>query len=493
MKKRETPVEQFSTFLQFQEHNSNLVSYWEPDSVLEQNMSLKVQSDPDAGANFWAQYFLKQARKDNPLAKRHLSAYLEETCYWTAWKTYQQMPTSYLTFHDYFQIAREVASNPVALFQKYDSAKGSLKSYAQMRLKDAIRAVIYKGQEKDKYSDWGLLKSGLSKEFLTKALQKKVGVNEPQLSRCLLAWQGFKEVGALSALKGSRQLPPPTDKQLATIAEYYNECRFPASSEPAVTGSDIQELLDICIQAARASVRIQVNSLDAEGAVSPSAIAHDPEEQVELEHSQAKTEAEWQEISSVLKEAIASLPDSAQKMLTLEYGLPRFNQTEIGNMFGIRQDKVSKKLKKYRRFLVETLAKWSQTRGTPLNHKIINELSKLLKEWLSHYYQSAVFEELLKTTLVQQFPDEISLLKHHFGRELPLNTVANELHISETAVNEKLEQVKQRLQQELNNWMKSTLELPPDSLNAAAKPVSTLVDNFLNNAPYGAFEMERRK
>lgn len=492
MKKRETPVEQFSTVLQFQECNSNLVFYWEPDSVLEQNMSLKVESDPDAGENFWAQYFLKQAREDNPLAKRHLSANLEEICYWTAVTTYQKMPASYLTWLDYFQIAREAASNPVALFQKYKSAKGSLKSYAQMRLRDAIRVVIYKGQEADKYSDWGLLQSGLSKKALKNALQK-VGVNEPQLSRCLLAWQGFKEVGTLSAPKGSRQLPPPTDKQLATIAEYYNECRFPVSSEPAVTDSDIQELLDICIQAARASVRIQVNSLDAEGTVSPFAIAHDPEEQVELEHSQAKTEAEWEEISSVLKEAIASLPDSAQKMLTLEYGLPRFNQTEIGNMFGIRQDEVSKKLKKYRRFLGKTLAEWSQTRGTPLNHKIINELSNLLKQWLSNYYHSAVFDELLKTTLVQQFPDEISLLKHCFGRKLPLNRVANELYLSETAVNEKLEQVKQRLQQELNNWMKSTLELPPDSLNAAAKPVSTLVENFLKNAPYGAFEMERRK
>ena len=123
MKKREDIVQKFSTFLKFGDIPSGTVrerkSLWQTDLRLERQMKRLVQSDVEAKAEFWAKYFLKTLRElsqaensidagelascakgDGTIASpqtleisilipsRHLSAYLQEACFWAAQKSY---------------------------------------------------------------------------------------------------------------------------------------------------------------------------------------------------------------------------------------------------------------------------------------------------------------------------------------------------------------------------------------------------------------------
>jgi len=137
--------------------------------------------DPEAKENFWTQYWLKEALKENPdqLAKGHLSAYLEETCYWTAITTAQKLTNSGFTWMDCFQIARAAAAEPMKFFAKYDSNRSRFHTYSQLKLKTAILETIRAGREKEKYSQAGLLRS-LTKTLLKKSLEK-AGIRESQL------------------------------------------------------------------------------------------------------------------------------------------------------------------------------------------------------------------------------------------------------------------------------------------------------------------------
>lgn len=231
MIRRQTVVEKFSTLLDAKSEDSfgNLITRWKLIPSLENNMRLQMESYVDAGTQFWARYWLFEARKANPdpLAVQHLWAYLQEACYWAAKETCDQIHTFDMKRLDYLQIARVAAIDPVAIFKKYDDSKGTtLETYGQFQLSRAILEVVRKGKEAASYSDWGLLRA-LSKKALKVALQK-AGINEPQLSRCLLAWQCFNEIYTPTRVR--RQLQPPNPKELAAFAELYNQSRFPQYS-----------------------------------------------------------------------------------------------------------------------------------------------------------------------------------------------------------------------------------------------------------------------
>ncbi len=88
MKKRETLIEMFSTFLKVDDYKDSLGPGWETDFRLKLSLSRQMEADLTAKEEFWAQYFLQEALQnpDYSLRKSHLCAYLEEVCYWTTIK-----------------------------------------------------------------------------------------------------------------------------------------------------------------------------------------------------------------------------------------------------------------------------------------------------------------------------------------------------------------------------------------------------------------------
>jgi len=63
MKKRQTLIEKYSTFLKFINRNGSLATVWEPHAKLESNIKRLVELDPEVKEEFWTQHWLKETFK----------------------------------------------------------------------------------------------------------------------------------------------------------------------------------------------------------------------------------------------------------------------------------------------------------------------------------------------------------------------------------------------------------------------------------------------
>ncbi|WP_298908904.1 hypothetical protein [uncultured Nostoc sp.] len=70
MKKRESIIQQFSTFISLINDNKNFNFIWKTEIYLERNISLLVQSEPDAKKEYWARHFLKIIRGSIPIVQK---------------------------------------------------------------------------------------------------------------------------------------------------------------------------------------------------------------------------------------------------------------------------------------------------------------------------------------------------------------------------------------------------------------------------------------
>ncbi|WP_199247569.1 sigma-70 family RNA polymerase sigma factor [[Phormidium] sp. ETS-05] len=478
MRTRKHPIEMFSTFLQADEARDTLGPAWLTDSRLKQNMTRVSQTDADAPEEFWTLYWLREALKDpqNPLARGHISAYLEEVCYWVTLKIFQEVANIRESRVDCFFIARSAAANPGKLFKNYDQIRSSLKTYAQFRLKTAILEQIRAGSSLQKYSDPALLRA-LTKKTLKEALQK-ANIKEPELSGCLLAWQCFKEVYVPAIEGGRRQLKPPDETQLAQMAALYNQAS--KNRLAAVNSQSIQKLLEQCVSTVRASLRISTVSLD-NCLFEPALTSDDPIDTLD------EPAQEWQQVNSILAEAIATVNDENQKMLKLWHGLS-FTQADLSKIFGEKQYHISRQISRSRETLLKALAQWSaSTLGITLSSEQLKEIATQLDGWLEFYCQ-APFLGLLKSTLVAEMREQIELLKLYYGQNLKPEDIERELKIEESVLNQRLAQIKTQLAAQLNIHVQSQLELDLSSVNSTEKRLTAFVDMFLEKAPYATFK-----
>lgn len=477
MRKRTHPVEMFSTFLQVNETWDSLGPGWLTDPRLKKNMTRISQSDPDAPERYWTTYWLKEALKNpqNRLSRNHLSAYLEEACYWVTLKIFEQIANLNESRVDCFFIARSAAADPGKLFKNYDPIRSGLKTYAQFRLKTAILEQVRVGSSLQKYSDPALLRA-LTKKTLKEAL-KKADIKEPEFSECLLVWQCFKEVYVPVMEGGSRRLKPPDETQLAAIASLYNQKsqnrRDPVDSE------FIQKRLDQCVNTVRESLRIKNVPLDSCG-FEPALASDDPIDTLD------EPVQEWQQVKSILSEAFATLPESSQTMLKLQYGL-NFSQSEIAKIFEKHQSTISRKISGSQQILLTAIAKWSASNlGICLSSDRLQEMASLLDECLESHCQSP-FLDCLKTAVFTELNAEIKLLRLYYGRGEKIPDILQELEIAQSVFDERIERVKQRLLDQLKFQVESLLESEMSSRIPTEK-LSKFVEKFLVKAPYAIFK-----
>ncbi|WP_017720268.1 sigma-70 family RNA polymerase sigma factor [Kamptonema formosum] len=478
MRKRKHPIEMFSTFLKVDEPSDSIGPAWLTDSRLKQNMTRISLAEPDAPEEYWTLYWLREALKDpqNTQARSHLSAYLEEVCYWTTFKVFQEVANISQSRVDCFFIARAAAANPAKLFKNYDRVRSSLKTFAQFPLKTAILEEIRAGRELLKYSDPALLRA-VTRKTLKEALQK-AGLREAEQSQCLLAWQCFKEIYVPATEGRSKQLKSPDETQLAAMAEGYNQVR--KNSLAAADSQSFKKLLDQCVGSVRGSLRI--NTISLENCVFEPALASDDPIDALDEPAQ-----EWQQIHSIISEALAKVQDPNQKMLKLWHGLA-FRQSELGQIFGQKQYQISRQISRCQQSLLTVLAEWSaSTLGITLSSDQLKEMANQIEAWLDSHFQSFYFE-VLKTAVQAELPAEIELLRLYYGQDLKPQDVARELQIPESVVNQRLGRVKQHLLAQLRSHVQTTLGLDLSSVSSADKRLSAFVGTFLEKAPYAVFE-----
>ncbi|NJP10357.1 MAG: sigma-70 family RNA polymerase sigma factor, partial [Leptolyngbyaceae cyanobacterium RU_5_1] len=244
MRSRQTLLEIFSTFLQFEE---DTVRGWATDTRLRRSMQtcLKQFANANSSEHFWTVYWHKRWQSEgvgeadkiqNPKSKiqnsptsshpspspllslAHLSAYLQESCYWSAQRTVARLNRSQHRLSDCFQVA--IAAVPKIL-KAFDSNQlPSLKTYAGTAFGNVIRDDLRRRREADRCNEWGLLLK-LSRKQLTESLQM---LDWELMKLSATCWRGcvLKRFTFPRNHRDCVSLSPPISATWEAIAQRYN-------------------------------------------------------------------------------------------------------------------------------------------------------------------------------------------------------------------------------------------------------------------------------
>lgn len=505
MKKREDIVQKFSTFLSFGSPISGRNPIWQADPELERPMKRLTQSEPEAKEEFWARYFLKISREvsqvgsegissSQPLtqnseisslrAGRHLSAYFQDACLWAAQKTYQRFKflRHRYPLEEYFQIANSAANPPAKLLKNFNfhHPKTNIEGYAKTAIVRFIQNTIYHHDleaKRDKFSDYGLLKDLTTKE-LKEALVLK-GINHGNLNSYCLAWKCFDEIYQPNTYQGSRSLPSPNQEQLEQMASYYNQQRdrLDLSAAPA-SAEKIQEMLSICIQAARDRRTQRFLPLEDYGHLSDST----PTPWDTLMQEEA-----LEQVQLLVSRLFSTLPELGQTMLKLWQGL-NLTQSEMASVLKSKypelqkQYQVARQLGRYTKTLLKDFTnEWNKIEPEICinDDKDIERIKDALSECLQSYYQQSFNFTLDR--IEEQWSDEEKklIVGDRLNSNNPIPDEQTPLPASELANG--LGKVKQRLIKPFKYELEKSMKLTHNSLDLVNDKIVKFIDGWLKN------------
>lgn len=456
MKKRQNVIQKFSTFLMLESNTKNTNLIWKTDVKLENHIKILSQLEPKAKPEYWAHYFLKisKATDDQNLslfdisshinaesvffdvsppinldqARMHLSSYLQEACFWAAYRCYQRF--SFLR-HKYpleelFQIANTNINQPEKLFKSFDlkHPKYNLEAYTKVALVRYIQNIIYAQDieaKRTKFSDYGLLKDLNSKELKEALLAK--GITEENSNDYCIVWRCFDEIYYYEHHQTKENFKL-AKTQIAEITTFYNQlCKRLNLKVQEVSVEVIQEILLICIQAAREYRTKRFCSIDEYTNISDK-VPNLLDCLIEQE--------EWQEVKSIIDKLFSSIPESGQIMFNLWHGL-NLTQTEIANVVKSKYAEIQKQYqvarhlgKHTRNLLKDFLHEWeklypeAKIRDDKDLEKIkdaMNDCLQLLSKEMFANYLNKVIQEQQKNSNYGD-SSEKNLLLIDFNHEL---------------------------------------------------------------------------
>lgn len=386
MRPRQNILEMFSTFLQF---DGERFGNWVYDGKLRRSMQNCLgQATTKQSENFWAIYWHKdwQKRSDS-LAEKHLSAYLQETCFWAVKRVMPQFSSVQSSLSDCFQIA--IAEVPKILKGCDPDQKASLKSYSTVAFGNILRDALRQKKEIDFCNDWALLLK-LSRKRLQEALQN-AGLTEEIIASYLLAWKCFTDGYILSKSPKARKLEKPDESTWEIITQLYNR-----EGKTQLNPQTLEKWLLACAKYARSYLYPVVSSLNTPKFGQPDSELQDDlpdatDSQSLLDNLIAAEAAETQqnlqqEIHTLLVTTLAKLPAQSQQLLQLYYqqGL---TQQQIAKQQEIQQYQVSRQLSKTREALLLAVSKWSQEKThISATSIVVKHISAVLEEWLQNYF-----------------------------------------------------------------------------------------------------------
>jgi RNA polymerase sigma factor (sigma-70 family) len=395
MRSRQDLTELFSTFVQF---DAEYFSSWATDARLRRSMQNCLQRFPDAPnlESFWALYWYKilldLRTLPGNLAGFHLSAYLQEPCYWAAQQIAKKFTTVQYRLPDYFQMAIAEVST---VLHRFDPDRGaSLKTYAGMVFTSILRDALRQRQAVDLCTNWTLLRK-ISKKRLGEALQA-AGVSAASIASYRLAWTCFKALYVPTS--PTEPLSSPDSRLWEAVAQLYNAERLSAlsgSSSKAIGADTIEKWLTQCATWVRAYLYPAIASLNAPQinqksgqeigevqdqitAVSESLLT----EMIAQEETQTRQTQQTQ-IQTVLSTALKQLDTPSQELMRLYYS-QGLTQQQIVQHLQLSQATVSRRLNKVREALLTAMVQWSQKElNIVLTPTLIKEMSTALEAWLS--------------------------------------------------------------------------------------------------------------
>ncbi|NJR52251.1 MAG: sigma-70 family RNA polymerase sigma factor [Leptolyngbyaceae cyanobacterium CSU_1_3] len=390
MRPRQNVSDIFSTFLQWA---GDAFGGWAIDTRLRRSMQSCLDRVADANVeNFWALYWHRCWQEGQPstlktLAEGHLSAYLQESCYWSAQKTIARLTNSQFSQSDCFQAA--IVEVPKILKACNPDQRASLKTYANTAFGNIIRDYLRQRREIDFCNDWGLLLK-LSRKRLIESLEH-AGMNAETIDSYVAAWTCFTAIYIPTKSPGLRQSSPPDRDTWNTIATLYNR------KNPSATPETLERWLIFCAHRSRAYLYPAVTSLNLPKSLEQSGERQDdlsdpaPDLLTELIAQEEAHDRQTQQdqINTILVESLDRLDPSAQELLSLYYrsGL---TQQQIAQRLNIPQYTVSRRLSKARETLLLALTRWSQeTLHISPTSNVVKHISTVLEEWLERHLKNS--------------------------------------------------------------------------------------------------------
>jgi RNA polymerase sigma factor (sigma-70 family) len=391
MRPRQDLVEIFSTFVQF---DADAFNQWVTDPKLRRSIHNCLNLSPEESSDtFWALYWHRVWQtQGRSLAAAHVTAYLQEVCYWVAKKMVQNLPGKH-SVADFFQTAIARVNKILKGFNPKLSS--NLKGYAELIFRSTIKKLLYQQHIAHICTDWSLLHN-LSHKRLVESLQDG-GVNRETIARYVLAWNCFKELYAPAEVQTAHRLIKPDAATWQAIANLYNTQRLSqlSSPSPPCSPENVESWLLTCAKAVRSFqfptvVSVDAPSLGQETGKLLDTLPQSNQESllataIATEEAQTR-EAQIAQIQTVVADAIAKLDDRAQVLLQ-SYYQQGLTQQQIAQQLGVKQYTVSRHLSQIRQKLLLALAQWSQqTLHIKLTSEVLDSMSNLLEEWLKVYY-----------------------------------------------------------------------------------------------------------
>jgi RNA polymerase sigma factor (sigma-70 family) len=385
MRHRQDIIELFSTFLQFE---TDTVTLWATDTKLRRSFQSRLAQSPPASEVVWIAYWHRAwDQADQNLAGSHLSAYLQEPCYWAAYRTFKKFSSSQFTLPDHFQIAIAEVSTVLRGFSRDRGA--SLRTYAEMAFQSILRDQLRQRQAADLCTDWTLLRK-ISKKRLVEGLQH-AGLSVAAVAEYKRAWTCFKTVYVPSS--STERLSKPDAALWEAVARLYADTAE-SQTMPPISAGQIEQWLSHCAAWVRSYLYPPVASLNLprmgeDGGELQDGVAADTNlplvvliEQEELTQRQRQ----HSQIGQVLKATIAGLDAQTQEILQLYYQQD-YRQQQIMKQLGLGQATVSRRLSKAREALLMALVQWSQAElNNAPTPTLIGTMSNALEEWLRARY-----------------------------------------------------------------------------------------------------------
>ncbi len=424
-------------------------------------------------------------------ARNHLSAYLDEVCYWQALKIYDQLqPYNYnLEKKEIFSMAREVAANP-EVFNKYDFRRASFKTFAGKVIYGKVLHELRKRRERERYFPTGLLRNISDfrlRDYISQAIS-----NSSEIERYLLAFKSLKEIYNSTIKEENKILEILSNKQLENIAKLYEK---QSPNKEKITSQEINKLLDTCVQTIRDGMTT-IEFLDATDIGNVVALYDAIDETDKVEYLELH-----QQIKEVLVNKLLSFPDNSQKMLELKYGLNLTN-TDVAVFSTMHRTTVVKRVKWH---IKELSLAFSEQLSLTLSSENLNLIHQYIVPFLNNYCTDK-FGDLLSEIIGQNSSETINLLTVLYGKysgdirkateylkaskyeknnNNELEEVKPQFKIeNESDLEDKLKKVKQELQSELetyvaNNYSSSLLES-----ESVKKKIAIFIENYLKEYPY---------
>jgi RNA polymerase sigma factor (sigma-70 family) len=396
MRSRQEIIELFSSFLEFE---ADRVSGWVTDGKLRRNIrNYQNQiTQAELSQNFWVVYWHKLwSHQPEGLAKGHLSAYLQESCYWAVQKTITSISTTQYTLSDCFQMAIAQVDKILKGFKP--EVGFSLSSYASAIFGSELKELLRQQKEIDICTNWRLLRK-LTQKRLVESLEN-TGLRSTEIACYVLAWKCFQARYVPQQPTGTRKLTKPDDGTWDAIAKMYNSQLHTLQCPSGECSKETMEKwLVASAKAARTYLYPSFISLNAprededSGEFIDNLADNLPGFKQEslisefiAEEEQNERQAQLKKMGNILATAINELDSEARQIFQLYYA-EGLTQQQIAKQLEIKQYTISRRLTTARETLLIKLANWSQeTLHISLNSTVLNYISTIMEEWLKSFY-----------------------------------------------------------------------------------------------------------